>query len=63
MLHDLFATHGEVLSVIIATDDNGSPQGYGHVEMKELDAQKAIKQLNKINFMNQFLDIHETDHT
>lgn len=62
MLHDLFAVYGEVASVTIATDGNGIPPGQGYVEMKEPDAIRAIQQLNKINFMNQFLNIYETGH-
>jgi len=62
MLLQLFAAYGDVLSVTIATDSNGSPQGHGYVAMKEQDARKAIQQLNKINFMNQFLIIYEADH-
>jgi RNA recognition motif-containing protein len=62
MLHDLFAVYGDVSSVTIATNSSGSPQGHGYVEMKEPDARRAIKQLNKINFMNQFLNIYGTGH-
>lgn len=63
MLYDLFAAYGDVSSVIIATDSDGSPQGHGYVEMNEPDASRAIRQLNKINFMNQFLNIYGTDHS
>lgn len=60
MLRDLFMAHGKVLSVTIAVDKKGTPEGYGDIEMKESDGLRAIKQLNKINFMNQFLNIYET---
>lgn len=62
MLRDLFSQYGEVVSVMIATNEAGTPEGYGYVEMgKDENGYKAIGQLNKINFMNQFLDIYEAD--
>ncbi len=62
MLHDLFLRFGEVVSVTIALDERGKPEYYGYVEMKEDEhGREAIRQLNKINFMNQFLDIREAD--
>lgn len=62
MLHDLFDSYGEVLSTVVVIDEMGRPEGYGYVEMKdEVHGQKAIKELNKINFMNQFLDVYKMD--
>lgn len=59
-LRDLFNHYGEVLSVSIPIDEKGKSSGYGYVEMKdEIEGAKAVKQLNRINFMNQFLDVHK----
>ena len=60
MLYHLFAEYGQVLAVAIAKDSNSCAQCYGYVNMKEQGARKAIKQLNKINFMNHFLNIHDS---
>lgn len=62
MLRDLFNNYGEVLSVVVVVDEMGKPEGYGYVEMEdEADGHEAIKKLNKINFMNQFLDVYKMD--
>ena len=62
MLRDLFNQYGEVVSVMIATNESGVPEGYGYIEMeKDQNGYEAIRQLNKLNFMNQFLDIYEAN--
>jgi RNA recognition motif-containing protein len=46
-LRDLFAEHGDVVSVAIITDrETGRPRGFGFVEMADADAEKAILALN-----------------
>lgn len=60
MLRDLFNQYGEVISVTIVTNAAGNSEGYGYIEMeKDESGREAIRRLNKINFMNQFLDIYE----
>lgn len=62
MLRDLFSNYGEVHSIILILDENGRPSGYGYLEMINQNcARTAIAQLNKINFMNRFLDVYEAE--
>ncbi len=60
-IRDLFAQHGEVVSVKIITDARtGSPKGFGFVEMATTeDAQKAISSLNGSTFMERSLTVDE----
>lgn len=60
MLRNLFLQYGEVTSVRIVNAYHGTQGGYGYVHMRNDDSgREAIRQLNKINFMNQFLDVFE----
>lgn len=59
-LRDLFGNYGEIVSVTVIMDEEGKSGGHAYIEMKnEQEAQKAIVQLNRINYMNQFLDVYE----
>lgn len=59
-LYNLFLKFGRVLKVEICAERSGRSLGYGLVTMKEnTEGRNAIKELNNINFMNQFLEIHE----
>ncbi len=63
MLHNLFLKFGRVLNVKICTEFSGKPLGYGFIEMKEeIDGRRAINELDRMNFMNQFLDIYEINN-
>lgn len=60
ILRDLFSAYGQVLSTVIIVDDVGKPCGCGLVDMdNSIDGYEAIRRLNKINFMNQFLEVHQ----
>lgn len=61
-LHNLFLKFGRVLNVEICAERSGKSLGYGFVTMKEnTEGRNAINELNNINFMNQFLEIHEVN--
>ena len=45
-LRDIFAVHGAVTSASVATKRPGRSKGYGFVEMAEVDAERAIHQMN-----------------
>lgn len=61
-LHDLFLRFGEVVSAKVMTDTAGRSQRHGYVDMRGIaNGQKAIQQLNRLNFMNLFLDVYEVD--
>lgn len=62
-LHNLFLKFGRVLKVEICAERSGKSLGYGFVTMKEnTEGRNAINELNNINFMNQFLEIHEVNN-
>jgi RNA recognition motif-containing protein len=57
-LRQLFAEHGEVLSVTIPTYSvTRQPRSFGFVEMSETDAAKAIAALNGADFGGQTLRV------
>lgn len=58
-LEELFAQHGEVLSVALPTDrETGRPRGFGFVEMSTEDANKAIAALNERDFGGRALNVN-----
>ena len=57
-LRDLFAQHGEVLSVAVITDrETGRPRGFAFVEME--DGSQAISSLNGTDFGGRELKVNE----
>ena len=55
----LFATYGEVITVVLPTDrETGRPRGFGFVEMSNEDAQKAIDALNGADFGGRALNVN-----
>jgi RNA recognition motif-containing protein len=55
----LFATYGEVITVVLPTDrETGRPRGFGFVEMANEDAQKAIDALNGADFGGRALNVN-----
>ena len=57
-LRELFAAHGEVLSVALPTDrETGRPRGFGFIEMSSEDAAKAIQALNGTDFGGRSLNV------
>jgi cold-inducible RNA-binding protein len=60
-LRDLFAKHGEVVSVQLVTDRmTGRARGFGFVEMgSAADAQKAIDELHGVEFDGRALTVNE----
>lgn len=62
-LKNLFATHGEVSSAIVAIDSfTGTSRGFGYVDMpSEEEGKAAIAALNKTTVNGQELSIREAD--
>jgi cold-inducible RNA-binding protein len=59
-IEDLFAQHGEVISVALPTDrETGRPRGFGFVEMADADAQKAMRALDGVQFGGRDLRVNE----
>ena len=59
-VEELFAAHGEVISVALPTDrETGRPRGFGFVEMADADAAKAIDALNGRDFGGRALNVNE----
>ncbi len=59
-VRDLFATHGEVISVALPTDrETGRPRGFGFIEMSSEDATKAIQALDGTDFGGRSLNVNE----
>ena len=59
-VRDLFATHGEVISVALPTDrETGRPRGFGFIEMSTEDAAKAIQALDGTDFGGRSLNVTE----
>ncbi len=59
-VEQLFAPHGEVLSVALPTDrETGRPRGFGFVEMSSEDAKKAIAALDGKDFAGRALNVNE----
>ena len=59
-IHSLFASHGAVESVHLATDrDTGRSRGFAFVEMAVGDADKAIAALNGTKVGGRALNVNE----
>lgn len=60
-LEELFKEFGRINSTKILTDmDTGQSKGFGFVEMDDAsDGMRAIKKLNNLNFMDQFIQVSE----
>ncbi len=59
-VQQLFATHGEVISVALPTDrETGRPRGFGFVEMSSEHAASAIATLNGTDFGGRTLNVNE----
>jgi RNA recognition motif-containing protein len=54
----LFSEFGEVTEAYAPKDNKGDSRGFGYVEMTDDDdAEKAIRALNKKQFLQQFLSV------
>ncbi len=61
-VEQLFAAHGEVLSVALPTDrETGRPRGFGFVEMSKDDATNAIRALDGQDFGGRALRVNEAE--
>lgn len=59
-VRDLFAQHGEVISVALITDrETGRPRGFGFVEMDDAGATKAIETLDQTEMDGRSLTVNE----
>ncbi|KZN68853.1 RNA recognition motif domain-containing protein [Pseudoalteromonas luteoviolacea] len=59
-VRELFEEKGQVFSVRLLKDKNtGKRRGFGFVEMSEVDANKAIKDLNEMEFQQRTLKVRE----
>ncbi len=59
-VRDLFAEHGDVLSVNLISDRNtGRAKGFGFVEMEDTSIQPAIDALNGVEFGGRTLKVNE----
>ncbi|OCQ19581.1 RNA-binding protein [Pseudoalteromonas luteoviolacea] len=59
-VRELFEEKGQVFSVRLLKDKNtGKRRGFGFVEMSEIDANKAIKDLNEMEFQQRTLKVRE----
>ena len=57
-VEELFAAHGEVISVALPTDrETGRARGFGFVEMGDEDATKAIAALDGSTFQGRRLNV------
>ena len=60
-IRDLFAQHGDVLSVSLISDrETGRPRGFGFVKMEEDGAASAIKELDGTDFGGRPLKVNES---
>lgn len=60
-IRSLFQQFGRIISVKILMDmESGMSKGFGFVEMDDhSDGRRAIKSLNNMNFMNQYIQVSE----
>ncbi len=59
-VEQLFAAHGEVVSVALPTDrETGRPRGFGFVEMENDAAAAAIRALDGVDFGGRNLRVNE----
>ncbi len=58
-IRELFSKYGEVLAVRLVIDKrSGRPRGYGFVEMAASGADKAIAELNDVDFAGRMLKVN-----
>ncbi len=61
-IQDLFAAHGDVVSVKLMMDrETGRPRGFGFVEMENDGAQAAMAALNGAQFQGRALRVNEAE--
>lgn len=61
-VRELFADHGEVVSVKLIMDrETGRPRGFGFVEMENDGAKSAISALNGAQFQGRALRVNEAE--
>ena len=61
-VEELFAAHGEVVSVALPTDrETGRPRGFGFVEMEKEAASAAIRALDGTDFGGRNLRVNEAE--
>lgn len=61
-VEQLFAAHGEVVSVALPTDrETGRPRGFGFVEMEKDAAAAAIRALDGTDFGGRNLRVNEAE--
>ncbi len=61
-VEQLFAAHGEVVSVALPTDrETGRPRGFGFVEMEKDAASAAIRALDGADFGGRNLRVNEAE--
>jgi len=59
-LKDLFLPYGVVYSSKIVSDlDTGHSIGIGYIDMESNYAKVAIQQLNRLQFMNYYMEVSE----
>ncbi len=59
-VRDLFAQHGNVLSVkLVSARETGRARGFGFVEMEDADADGAIEALDNFSFNGRTLRVNE----
>lgn len=59
-LEALFSQYGEVVSIKLINDrDTGKPKGYGFVEMEDLNADTAIRELNSTSYFDRTIKVSE----
>ena len=59
-MQEMFAEHGEVVSVNLVTDRyTGQPRGFGFVEMEDDGATKAIQALDNTSFKGRTIKVDE----
>lgn len=59
-VRDLFAEHGNVISVKLVSDrETGRARGFGFVEMEDADADNAIEALDNFSFGGRTLRVNE----
>jgi predicted Zn finger-like uncharacterized protein len=59
-LREIFERYGTVVSVTIMTDENGSPKGYGFVNMESpVAGAKAVEELNGYEFCGRAINVSE----
>ena len=62
-LRELFAAHGEVVSVSVITDrDTGRPRGFAFIEMGDANEEtKAINDLQDVEWMGRMIRVNRAE--